>query len=70
MEPRSDHLLSTNVLFVRFDPADWTVPGNNLRVSNAVFQRSPIIIVVGSNVKKIKFKKVAGLPLVYKTRFY
>ena len=26
---------------------DWTVPGDNQRVSNAVFQRSPIIIVVG-----------------------
>ena len=26
---------------------DWTVLGNNQRVSNAVFQRSHIIIVVG-----------------------
>ena len=51
MEPHSDwcsdHPLSTKVPFVRFDPADWTVPGNNQRVSDAVFQRSPIIIVVG-----------------------
>ena len=38
-------LLSTKVPFVRFDPADWTVPGNKQRVSNVVFQRSPIIIV-------------------------
>ena len=33
--------------FARFDPADWTVPGNNQRESNAVFQRSPIIILAG-----------------------
>ena len=48
----SDQPLSTKVRLVRFDLADWTVPGNNQRVSNAVFQRSPIIIVVGLRWRK------------------
>ena len=55
VEPRSDscsdHPLYTKVPFVRLDPADWTVPDNNQRVLNVVFQRSPFIIVVGWKVK-------------------
>ena len=39
--------LSTGVSFVRIDPGDWKLPQDNQRVSSSVFQRSPIIIVVG-----------------------
>ena len=39
--------LATGVSFARIDPGDWKLPQDNQRVSNSVFQRSPIIIVVG-----------------------
>ena len=39
--------LSTEVSFVRIDPGDCKLPQDNQRVSSLVFQRSPIIIVVG-----------------------
>ena len=51
MEPRcveaQGPLLSTEVSFVKIDPGDWKLPQDNQRVSSSVFQRSPIIIVVG-----------------------
>ena len=39
--------LSTGVSFVGIDPGDWKLPQDNQRVSSSVFQRSPIIKVVG-----------------------
>ena len=42
-------LLSTEV-FVRIDAGDWKLPQDNQRVSSSVFQRSPIIIVVGLQI--------------------
>ena len=39
--------LSTGVSFVRIDPGDWKLPQDNQRVSSSVFQRLPIVIVVG-----------------------
>ena len=39
--------LSTEVSFVRIDPGDWKLPQDNQRVSSLVYQRLPIIIVVG-----------------------
>ena len=44
-------LLSTEVSFVRIDPGEWKLPQENQRVSSSVFHRSPIIIVVGLDVK-------------------
>ena len=43
--------LSTGVSFVRIDPGDWKLPQDNQRVSSSVFQRSPIIIVVGYRIQ-------------------
>ena len=34
--------LSTGVSFVRIDPGDWKLPQDNQRVSNSVFQKSPM----------------------------
>ena len=42
---------NTEVSFVRIDPGDWKLPQDNQRVSSSVFQRSPIMIVVGSGLK-------------------
>ena len=51
MEPRYVQAqgppLSTEVSFVRIDPGDCKLPQDNQRVSSSVFQRSPILIVVG-----------------------
>ena len=44
--------LSTEVSFVRIDPGDCKLPQDNQRVSSSVFQRSPIIIVVGYHKPK------------------
>ena len=55
MEPRyveaQGPLLSTEVSFVKIDPGDWKLPQDNQRVSSSVFQRSPIIIVVGYRIQ-------------------
>ena len=40
-------LQSTEVSFVRIDPGNWKLPQDSQRVLSLVFQRSPIIIVVG-----------------------
>ena len=49
VEPRYDQgpPLSTEVSFVKIDPGDWKLPQDNQRMSSSVFQRLPIIIVVG-----------------------
>ena len=43
--------LSSGVSLVRIDPGDWKLPQDNQMVSSSVFQRSPIIIVVGYRIQ-------------------
>ena len=36
-------LLSAKVLFVRIDPADWKLPGDNQSMSNSAFEVTRIV---------------------------
>ena len=39
-------LLTAKISFVRIDPADWKLPGNNKSVSNSVFSVNSSIVLV------------------------
>ena len=46
MQPQYVEAHSAKVLFVRIDPAEWKLPGDNQRVLNSVFKVTRIIYVV------------------------
>ena len=56
--PQGSHLFGKGS-FVTFDPANLEAIGNKHAVSDSVFQRSPIIIVVG--FAAFKFKRISDL---------
>ena len=55
--------ISANVSFVRIDPADWKLPGDNQRVSNSVFK---VTRISKKDDLRTYVEPICGLVLYYK----